>query len=119
MPDPSAWMSNPFGSGSTLPVRSTPPQPSTPAGPLASQIAVANVAVTVFNPGDIGVVADVINPPSATEPLYLDFVATALAGSPTSIPLLPGQAYRISGPLATPVTVVAASAGHAFVALRY
>ena len=92
---------------------------STPAGPLASTIATGGVAVTVFAAGSMTNVIDIINPPSATETLYVDIVATALAGAPTSIPLVPGQAYRVSGPISTAVTAVAATAGHAFVAVSY
>ena len=119
MTDPYAWMSNALGTGSQMPMRPTPPLASTPTGPVASQVATANVAVTVFAGGSIVNVADLINPSTANEPLYIDFVATAVAGSATSIPLQPGQAYRISGPLNTAVTAVAATAGHAFVALKY
>ena len=119
MPDPLASMNSLLGTGSDMPVRTDPLPPSTPAAPLAAQIATANVAVTVFAAGTILHVADIINPTTASEPLYLDLVATAVAGSATSIPLLPGQAYRVSLPITTPVTAVAATAGHAFVAVSY
>ena len=109
----------PVGTGSQSPVRATPPLPTTPSGPLASQIATANVPVTVFAAGSIINVADIMNPPSQTEPLYVDVAAPAAAGAATSIPLLPGQAYRISTPVSTAVTVVAATAGHSFVAVSY
>ncbi len=117
--NPLAWMYNLLGTGSDAPVRADPPLPSTPTAPLASQVATANVPVTVFAAGCISNVADIINPSTATEPLYIDLVAPAAAGSATSIPLLPGQAYRISTPIQSPVTAVAATAGHAFVAVRY
>ena len=97
MSDPLAWMSNMLGTGSDAPVRTTPPLPGAPIGPLASQIATANVPVTVFAACSIVNVADIINP----------------------VPLLPGQAYRVSSPLRTPVTAVAATAGHSFVAVSY
>jgi hypothetical protein len=119
MSDPLAWMNNLLGTGSDMPVRSDPPQPSTPVGPLTSQIATANVAVTVFAAGSIAHVADIVNPSTATEPLYVDIVAPATAGSATSIPLIPGQAYRVSTPISTPVTAVAATAGHVFIAVGY
>lgn len=119
MPDPYAWMTNQFGAGTQTPVRATPPLPTIPAGPLAAQIATANVPVTVFAAGSIVNVADIMNPPNQTEPLYVDVVAPAAAGAATSIPLLPGQAYRVSAPVATAVTAVAATAGHSFVAVTY
>jgi hypothetical protein len=119
MSDPLAWMNYLLGTGSDAPVRAKPPLPCRPVGPLAAQIATANVPVTVFAASSIVNVADVINPASATEPLYVDVVTAAAAGSATSVPLLPGQAYRVSSPLCTAVTAVAATAGHAFVAVSY
>jgi hypothetical protein len=119
MPDPYCWMTNAGGAGTQVPMRFTPPVASVPTAPLAAQIATANVAVTVFAAGTIVNIADIINPPTATEPLYVDLVGPALAGAATSVPLLPGQAYRVSAPISTPVTAVAASAGHAFVAVSY
>ena len=92
---------------------------STPSGPLAGTIATGGVAVTLFAAGTMSNVIDIINPPGAAEPLFVDFVATALAGAATSIPLVPGQWYRISGPISTAITAVAATAGHAFVAVSY
>lgn len=119
MADPFAWMNNLLGTGTDCPVRADPPQPSTPAAPLASQVATANVPVTIFAANSIVNVADIINPTTANEPLYIDIVAPAQAGSATSIPLLPGQAYRVSTPISTAVSAVAATAGHSFVAVRY
>jgi hypothetical protein len=75
--------------------------------------------VTVFAAGVIVNGADIINPPTATETLYIDFFGTAAAGASTSIPLTAGQGYHIAGPLATAVTAVAATSSHAFVAVRY
>ena len=114
-----AWMNSLIGTGSDAPVRTNPPLPCTPTGPLVSQVATANTPVTVFAPGTINHVADVINPVTAAEPLYIDIVAPAAIGSATSVPLLPGQAYRVSGPISTAVSAVAATGGHAFVALKY
>ncbi len=119
MPDPYAWMTNLFGTGSQSPVRASPPLPTIPVGPLVAQIATANVPVTVFAAGRIVNVADILNPPGQTEPLYVDIVSPAAVGAPTSIPLQPGQAYRISAPIGTAVTAVAATAGHSFVAVTY
>ena len=119
MPNPLAWMTNTYGVGSQLPMRTNPPLPSIPSGPLASRIDTANVPVTVFVANSIVNVADILNPVTQTEPLYVDVVAAAAAGAPTSIPLQPGQAYRISAPLRTAVTAVAATAGHTFIAVTY
>jgi hypothetical protein len=119
MSDPLASLSSLYGIGSEAPVRPFPPLPTTPAGPLASQVAVANVAVTVFAGNTIGNVADIINPATATEPLYVDIVGLAAVGSATSIPLMPGQAYRVSAPIRTALTAVSATAGHSFVAVSY
>lgn len=91
----------------------------TPIGPLVSTIATGGVAVTVFDPSSIFNTADIINQATATETLYVDVVTTAVAGSETSIPIEPGQAYRITGTITTAVSVVAATSAHAFVAVRY
>ena len=90
-----------------------------PVAPLVGTVATGGTAVTVFTTGTIFRWADIINPPTATETLYIDIVNTAVAGSATSIPLLPGIGYRVSGPINNPVSVVAATNGHAFVAVRY
>lgn len=119
MADPYAWMTNALGTGSPMPTRESTTLTKTPGAPLASSIATAGTAVTVFAADAIATVADIVNPPAATEPLYIDFVATAAIGSATSIPLSPGQAYRISSPLSTAVTAVAATAGHSFVAVTF
>jgi hypothetical protein len=113
-----------------LRVNTNPPL-TTPSGPLVSSIATGGVAVTIFNGGSITNVIDIINPfdPDGSngngecipteETLYIDFVGTATPGSATTIPLVPGQPYRISGPISTPVTAVAATSGHCFVAVSY
>ena len=119
MANPLAWMNNLNGSGTNSPVQADPPLATTPTGPLAAQVATANVPVTVFAAGSIVHVADIINPATASEPLYLDIVAPAVIGSATSIPLLPGQAYRVSTPITTAVSAVAATAGHSFIAVMY
>jgi hypothetical protein len=119
MIDPLRTLNSLLGSGSEIPFRPKPPGPTCPIGPLVGQVAAAHTAVTVFAAGCIRNVADIINPASANEILYVDFVTTAVAGAPTSIPLAPGQAYRISGPITTAVTAVAATAGHNFIAVSY
>ncbi len=107
------------GAGSDIPIRPTPPCAVIPIAPLTGQIAAANTAVTVFAAGSFANVADIINPANASETLYVDVVAPAVAGAATSIPLAPGQAYRVSCPIATAVTAVAATAGHSFIAVGY
>ena len=84
-----------------------------------TSIATGGTAVVVFAAGAIVNVGDIANPPTATEPLYVDIVTTAVAGSATSFPLAPGGFYRVSGPITTAVSAVAATGGHAFVAVRY
>jgi hypothetical protein len=95
------------------------PLATTPVVGAATSIATGGVAVTVFAAGSIVDVADIVNPPTATEPLYVDLVHVASIGSSSSIPLQPGQSYRVSGPITTAVTAVAATSGHSFVAVRY
>ena len=92
---------------------------TTPKPPLVSSIATGGTAVTVFGLGTISRWADIINPSSATETLYIDIYHTAVAGSATSIPIQPGGASRISGPIPTVVSAVAATTGHTFVAIAY
>ena len=93
---------------------------TTPVGGAVTTIASGGTAVTVFAAGAIQNVADIQNPATATETLYVDITgATAAAGSGTAFGLAPGQSYRISAPIATAVSAVAATPGHAFVAVRY
>lgn len=92
----------------------------TPAGPANATIVTGGVAVTVFPASTIARWATVENPPTATETLYVDFTANvATAGSSTAFALSPGQGFTIPGPLSTPVTAVAATSSHTFVAVRY
>ena len=84
--------------------------------PGSAAIATANVPVVVFPAGAVATGCDVVNSGSAT--LYLDFTATAVAGSPTSIPLLPGQAFHCPFPPLGAVSAVA-SQPQSFVAIRY
>lgn len=91
---------------------------STPASPLNSVITEANTLVVVFDAYLIWNVADIINT-NPTETLYIDFVQDVEIGQATSIPILPGQSYRISHPISTRVTAVSTLVGHSFVAVRY
>ena len=92
---------------------------STPTAGLVSSITTGGTAVTVFAANAIVNTADIINPATASEPLYVDFVNTASIGGATSIPIPPGGAYRISRPINHAVTAIAATTGHAFIAVRY
>lgn len=101
------------------------------AGGAGSSIVAANTAVTVFAAGwmvSTNLVGeqyprfsacDIVNPLTTSEPLYVDLVTTATIGGQTSIPLMPGQSYRISKALSGAVTAVAATAGHSFVTVCY
>ena len=93
--------------------------PSKPAAPSTHTITTGGTAVTVFPAGSIANGADIINPASATEILYIDFVTNAVAGSATSIPIAVGATYRLPWPITSELTAVSATTGHAFVAVRY
>ncbi len=86
------------------------------AGPASSAIVTANVAVTVFAAGTVSTGCDVVN--TGTAVVYLDFVATALAGSATSIPLQANQSFHCPYPPTGAVTAIAAQP-QPFVAVRY
>jgi hypothetical protein len=118
-------------SAQTSPGRSGPLGVGTAAGASVSSVTTANVAVTVFAAGWMLTTnlvgeqfprfsaCDIVNPGTATEPLYVDLVTTATIGGATSIPLQSGQSYRISKPITGAVTAVAATAGHSFVTVCY
>jgi hypothetical protein len=100
--------------------------PGTPTVGLTTAIPSPAAAVTIFAAGSIVNCADISNPPTASgqgigasELLYVDMVTTASATSPTSIPLSPGDRFPIRGPISTPVSVFAVTAGHKFIAVRY
>ena len=84
--------------------------------PVNAAIATANVPIVVFPAGAVPTGCDVVNSGSAI--LYLDFTTTAVAGSPTSIPLQPGQAFHCPVPPLGAVSAVA-SQPQSFVAIRY
>ena len=70
---------------------------TTPTAGLVTTIATGGTAVTVFAAGSILNVADIQNPSTATETLYIDITGVpAVAGSGTAFGLAPGQSYRIS-----------------------
>jgi len=86
------------------------------APPAASAIATANVAVTVFASGSVSTGCDLVNTGSAI--LYLDFTGPAAAGSPTAIPMQPGQSFHCPYAPSAAVSAVAAQP-QSFVAVRY
>ena len=92
---------------------------STPVVGAATSIVTGGTAVTVFPAGSIVNVADIVNPPNASEVLYVDITTVAVAGSASSVPLMPGQPFHICGPLTTAVSAVAATGGHTCIAVRY
>lgn len=91
-----------------------------PVGGLVTSVAAGGTAQVLFAANTIINYADVQNP-SASEILYIDFTgATAVAGSGTAIAIpANNSSYRISGPITTPVSVVAATTAHAIVSVRY
>lgn len=84
--------------------------------PATSAVVTANVAVTVFPSGSIATGCDIVNTGSGV--LYLDFTATAAAGSATALPLQPGQSYHCAFAPTGAVTAVA-NQPQPFVAVRY
>jgi hypothetical protein len=94
----------------------TKPGPVTFTAPSTAAILTANTAVTVFAAGTVSSGCDVVNTGSSA--LYLDFTTTASAGSPTSIPLQPGQSFHCPFAPTGAVTAVA-SQPQPFVAIRY
>ena len=93
------------------------------AGPVvytaadASAIVTAGVAVQVFLPNSISNGAEIRNTLAGN--LYLDPTgAVAVAGSPTAIPLLPGESYFFPYPPQNGVSAVSAAVG-SFVSVRF
>ena len=84
--------------------------------PINAAISVGNSPVTVFSAGTVPTGCDFVNTGAAI--LYLDFTSPAVAGSPTSIPLQPGQSFHCPYPPLGNVTAVA-SQPQPFVAIRY
>lgn len=104
------------GSYTAGPCAITKPGAVAYTAPAATAITVANTAVTVFTAGAVQTGCDFVNTGSAV--LYLDFTATASAGSATSIPLQPGQSFHCPYPPLGAVSAVA-SQPQPFVAVRY
>lgn len=106
----------------TPPGTAATPGIGVPAGLPVSSIATGGTAVTLLPAGWMVpnfTVCDVVNPADATEALYIDLVGTAAVDAPTSLPLAPGQAYRISRQIRSAVTANAATAGHLIVGVCY
>ena len=91
-----------------------------PTAGQATTIVTGGTAVTVFAAGTIATFADIQNPSTATESLFVDPTGIpAVAGASTAYELQPGQSVRISTPVSTTVSAVAATSGHKFIAVRY
>ncbi len=104
------------GSFTAGPCAMNKPNTVTYGGPTAFAVATANTAVTVFAAGTVATGCDFVN--SGSSVLYLDFTATAVAGSATAIPLQPGQSFHCPFPPSGAVSAVAATP-QSFVAIRY
>jgi hypothetical protein len=104
------------GSFTAGPCQLSKPGAVTYSGPTAFAITTANTAVTVFAAGTVATGCDFVN--SGAGILYLDFTATAVAGSATALPLQPGQSFHCPYAPSGAVSAVAA-APQSFVAIRY
>lgn len=89
-----------------------------PQGGLVNTVAVGGTAVVVARPPILGIY--IVNPANATEPLYVDPVGNAgVVASGTTVALAPGQSWAGVPGSITPVSVNAATAGHAFSCVRW
>jgi hypothetical protein len=99
------------------------PAPITIHGPAASAVAVGGTAVIALYGPLIG--GYIVNPATAedqglaiVEVLYVDIVSTASLGeTATTVPIQPGQYFRVPPNQTTNVSVNAASSGHKFSAI--
>ena len=95
------------------------PAPVSYAASAVASIAIGGTAVTVFGIGTIVSGAVITNPSTATEMLFIDTVASAsLAETGTTFALAAGQSFSF-GPASGAITANAATAGHAFSAVRF
>ena len=83
----------------------------------APAIATANVAVTLFTAGSVSTSCDIMNP-VGNDTLYVDFTATAVAGSSTAMPIPAGGNYHCPFPPLGAVSAVA-DKPQTIVAVRY
>ena len=93
-----------------------------PLAPLTGTVATGGAPVTVYAAGVMAgrcSVADIQNPPGATESLFVDINAAASSSAATSFELGAGMSFRVSRPVATAISAVAATAGHPFHATCY
>jgi hypothetical protein len=111
----------PGSGGSSSPTNPTyvAPQPGTYSNGQIT-IAAANVSQQAIAPGTMTHGGDLVNPSSATEPLYfaVGSAATTTSASPS---LSPGTAYHFPTPPSTgqAVNVAAATAGHTATFIAY
>lgn len=104
------------GSFTAGPCPMNKPGPVSYGAPGTAAISTPNVAVTVFAAGSVLNGCDFVNTGSSV--LYLDLTTTAAAGSPTSIPVQPGQSFHCPYPPVGAVSAVSAQA-ESFVAIHY
>lgn len=105
--------------GATLPTGAAP-VPVTPGPAAVSSITTGGTAVNALIAGSIKTGCDLLNAPTATEPLFFSLVGTAsttLGGG--TMELVPGQAYHCPSGMTTALSVNAATAGHFFGAMSY
>lgn len=89
-----------------------------PQGGLVSSITTGGTAVVVARPPIMG--CYIVNPVTATEPLFVDPVGTpGLVATGTTVALAAGQSWNAIPGATTPVSVNAATAGHQFVCVRW
>lgn len=116
------WLNVPLPSSQWYPAGNSSVTPATAQTAASDTIAAGGTAQTVFAAGSIVTQGIVINPSTATETLYVDFVHAAADTAPgpngTTFELLPGQKCNVP-PLTGAVSVNAATTGHAFTAFQF
>ena len=114
--------SAPVSTANPLPVTSDNPL-LTPVAANAVEVVTGGTAVTAFLASTIVTGAQIVNPYSATESLFVDMInapgTTAPGTHGTTVELVPGQSWTAPGPLTTPVKVNATTSLHVFTAYQY
>lgn len=107
------------GNASGIPVFTTPPT-STAAVCSASTITTGGTAINFIGAGIIVHGAMVINPLTATEPLFINLVGAAtLVASGTTFALAAGQSYTVPTPMTVAISGNATTSGHLFTCFRW
>lgn len=92
----------------------------TAAGGIVTTVTTGGTAVVPFAANSIVHGARIINPSTATEPLFVNMLTAAtlvVGGGNELIP--PGGTWTAPGPMAGSVSVNATTSGHAFSAVRW